>query len=171
MHTLPLLLSSRVDKMLIVVLLPAPFGPRKAKICPLPTWKRLGYSDELAELRTQIICTGEESELEWLAEQVRNRQFRREEKACAYKLVGDVRMKQGQTREVFANYRKALEYEMPSYVRTELYRIFINDLNDGSRQAKSFGKKTDITVVLDKWLDKYESIEDIKKIVQTVTVK
>ena len=112
-------------------------------------WKRLGYSDELAELRTQIICTGEESELEWL----------------------DVRMKQGQTREAFANYRKALEYEMPSYVRTELYRIFINDLNDGSRQAKSFGKKTDITVVLDKWLDKYESIEDIKKIVQTVTVK
>lgn len=134
-------------------------------------WKRLGYSDELAELRTQIICTGEESELEWLAEQVRNRQFRREEKACAYKLVGDVRMKQGQTREAFANYKKALEYEMPSYVRTELYRIFINDLNDGSRQAKSFGKKTDITVVLDKWLDKYESIEDIKKIVQTVTVK
>ena len=60
---------------------------------------------------------------------------------------------------------------MPSYVKTELYRIFINDLNDGSRQAKSFGKKTDITVVLDKWLDKYESIEDIKKIVQTVTVK
>ena len=134
-------------------------------------WKRLGDSDELAELRTQIICTGEESELEWLAEQVRNRQFRREEKACAYKLVGDVRMKQGQTREAFANYKKALEYEMPSYVRTELYRIFINDLNDGSRQAKSFGKKTDITVVLDKWLDKYESIEDIKKIVQTVTVK
>ena len=134
-------------------------------------WKRLGYSDELAELRTQIICTGEESELEWLAEQVRNRQFRREEKACAYKLVGDVRMKQGQTREAFANYKKALEYEMPSYVRTELYRIFINDLNDGSRQVKSFGKKTDITVVLDKWLDKYESIEDIKKIVQTVTVK
>ena len=86
-------------------------------------WKRLGYSDELAELRTQIICTGEESELEWLAEQVRNRQFRREEKACAYKLVGDVRMKQGQTREAFANYKKALEYEMPSYVRTELYRI------------------------------------------------
>lgn len=134
-------------------------------------WKRLGYSDELAELRTQIICTGEESELEWLAEQVRNRQFRREEKACAYKLVGDVRMKQGQTREAFANYKKALEYEMPSYVRTELYRIFINDLNDGSRQAKSFGKKTDITVVLDKWLDKYESIEDIRKIVQAVTVK
>ena len=131
-------------------------------------WKRLGYSKELAALRTQIICTSEESELEWLAEQVRNRQFRKEEKACVYKLVGDVRMKQGQTREAFANYKKALEYEMPSYVKTELYRIFINDLNDGSRQAKSFAKKADITVVLDNWLDKYGSIEDVKRIVQSV---
>ena len=131
-------------------------------------WKRLGYSKELAALRTQVICTGEESELEWLAEQVRNRQFRKEEKACVYKLVGDVRMKQGQTREAFANYKKALEYEMSSYVKTELYRIFINDLNDGSRQAKSFAKKADITVVLDNWLDKYGSIEDVKRIVQSV---
>ena len=131
-------------------------------------WKRLGYSKELAALRTQIICTGEESELEWLAEQGRNRQFRKEEKACVYKLVGDVRMKQGQTREAFANYKKALEYEMSSYVKTELYRIFINDLNDGSRQAKSFAKKADITVVLDNWLDKYGSIEDVKRIVQSV---
>ena len=131
-------------------------------------WKRLGYSKELAALRTQIICTGEESELEWLAEQVRNRQFRKEEKACVYKLVGDVRMKQGQTREAFAKYQTALEYEMSSYVKTELYRIFINDLNDGSRQAKSFAKKADITVVLDNWLDKYGSIEDVKRIVQSV---
>lgn len=132
-------------------------------------WRRLGYSKELANLRTQIICTGEESELEWLAEQVRNRQFRKEEKACVYKLVGDVRMKQGQTKEAFSNYKKALEHEMPSYLRTELYRIFINDLNDGSRQAKSFGKKADIMIVLDNWLGKYGSIDDIKKIVHTVS--
>ena len=132
------------------------------------SWKRLGYSKELAKLRTQIICTSEESELEWLAEQVRNRQFRKEEKACVYKLVGDVRMKQGQTKEAFSNYKKALETEMPSYVKTELYRIFINDLNNGSTQAKSFAKKTDITVVLDNWLDKYDSIEEIKRVVQTV---
>lgn len=132
-------------------------------------WRRLGYPKELANLRTQIICTGEESELEWLAEQVRNRQFRKEEKACVYKLVGDVRMKQGQTKEAFSNYKKALEHEMPSYLRTELYRIFINDLNDGSRQAKSFGKKADIMIVLDNWLGKYGSIDDIKKIVHTVS--
>lgn len=132
-------------------------------------WGRLGYPKELANLRTQIICTGEESELEWLAEQVRNRQFRKEEKACVYKLVGDVRMKQGQTKEAFSNYKKALEHEMSSYLRTELYRIFINDLNDGSRQAKSFGKKADIMIVLDNWLGKYGSIDDIKKIVHTVS--
>lgn len=132
-------------------------------------WKRLGYSKELAKLRTQIICTSEESELEWLAEQVRNKQFNKEEKSCVYKLVGDVRMKQGQTREAFVNYKKALESQMPAYVKTELYRIFINDLNDGSRQAKSFAKKTDISVVLDNWLDKYGSIEEIKQIVQTVS--
>lgn len=132
-------------------------------------WRRLGYPKELANLRTQIICTGEESELEWLAEQVRNRQFRKEEKACVYKLVGDVRMKQGQTKEAFSNYKKALEHEMFSYLRTELYRIFINDLNDGSRQAKSFGRKADIMIVLDNWLGKYGSIDDIKKIVHTVS--
>lgn len=132
-------------------------------------WRRLGYPKELANLRTQIICTGEESELEWLAEQVRNRQFRKEEKACVYKLVGDVRMKQGQTKEAFSNYKKALEHEMSSYLRIELYRIFINDLNDGSRQAKSFGKKADIMIVLDNWLGKYGSIDDIKKIVHTVS--
>ena len=132
-------------------------------------WKRLGYPKELAKLRTQIICTSEESELEWLAEQVRNRQFRKEEKACVYKLVGDARTKQGQTREAFSNYKKALEYEMPSYVKTELYRIFINDLNNGSRQAKSFAKKADITAVLNSWLDKYGSLEDIRKIVDLVS--
>ena len=132
-------------------------------------WRRLGYPKELANLRTQIICTGEERELEWLAEQVRNRQFRKEEKACVYKLVGDVRMKQGQTKEAFSNYKKALEHEMSSYLRTELYRIFINDLNDGSRQAKSFGKKADIMIVIDNWLGKYGSIDDIKKIVHTVS--
>ena len=47
------------------------------------------------------------------------------------------------------------------------YRIELIE-NDGSRQAKSFAKKADITVVLDNWLDKYGSIEDVKRIVQSV---
>ena len=171
-------LEKIIDEICAVIETPmlTPFGEEKTpekkreyyRKALTKAWKRLGYSKELAKLRTQIICTSEESELEWLAEQVRNRQFRKEEKACVYKLVGDVRMKQGQTKEAFSNYKKALETEMPSYVKTELYRIFINDLNNGSTQAKSFAKKTDITVVLDNWLDKYDSIEEIKRIVQTV---
>ena len=171
-------LEKIIDEICAVIETPmlTPFGEEKTpekkreyyRKALTKAWKRLGYSKELAKLCTQIICTSEESELEWLAEQVRNRQFRKEEKACVYKLVGDVRMKQGQTKEAFSNYKKALETEMPSYVKTELYRIFINDLNDGSTQAKSFAKKTDITVVLDNWLDKYDSIEEIKRIVRTV---
>lgn len=37
--------------------------------------------------------------------------------------------KQGQTREAFENYRKALEYTAPPYLKTELYRIIISDLD------------------------------------------
>ena len=55
-----------------------------------------------------------------------------------------------------------MDYAKPSYVRTELYRLIINDLNNGSRQAVSFAKKTDASVILDSWLDKYGSLEDIQ---------
>lgn len=125
-------------------------------------WKRLGYPQELAALRTEIICTSDESELEWLAEQVRSRLIHKEERACVYKLVGDIRSKQGQTKSAFENYRKAVDYVSPSYIKTELYRILINDLNGGSRQVASFAKKTDVTAALDNWLDKYGSLEEIQ---------
>ena len=125
-------------------------------------WRRLGYPAELASLRTEIICTDEESELEWLAEQVRSRLIHKEEKGYVYKLMGDIRNKQGQTRSAFENYRSALDYVKPSYVKTELYRIIINDLKDGSRQAADSGKKSDIQAVLNGWLDKYGSLEDIQ---------
>ena len=38
----------------------------------------------------------------------------------------------------------------------------INDLKDGSRQAADSGKKSDIQAVLNGWLDKYGSLEDIQ---------
>lgn len=131
-------------------------------------WRRLGYPKELAELRTEIICTSDESELEWLVEQVRNRLIHKEEKACVYKLVGDIRRKQGQTKAAFENYRKALDYTAPSYIKTELYRVIINDLNGGSRQIASFAKKTDVTVTLDNWLDKYGSLEEIQALAEKI---
>lgn len=131
-------------------------------------WKRLGYPSELAELRTEVTCTCDESELEWLAEKVRNRLIHKEERAYVYKMSGDIRRKQGQTRSAFEDYKKALEYAEPSYVKTELYRIFINDLSGGSRQAASFAKKTDITETLNNWLDKYGSLEDIQQLIAKI---
>lgn len=131
-------------------------------------WRRLGYPKELAALRTEIICTSDESELEWLVEQVRNRLIHKEEKACVYKLVGDIRRKQGQTKAAFENYRKALDYTAPSYIKTELYRVIINDLNGGSRQIASFAKKTDVTITLDNWLDKYGSLEEIQALAEKI---
>ena len=128
-------------------------------------WKRLGYPAELAKLRTQTICTSDESELEWLSEQVRSRQIPREECVWAYKLIGDIRKKQGQTREAFANYKKVLDYEMPLYLKTEMYRIYISDLTEGSERITNFAKKADVTTAFNSWLDKYGSIEDIKALV------
>lgn len=78
---------------------------------------------------------------EWLAEKVRSRQIHKEEKPYVYKLVGDIRSKQGQTREAFENYRKALEYTAPPYLKTELYRIIISDLDNGSRQIRNIWKE------------------------------
>ncbi|MBC5778871.1 LicD family protein [Blautia difficilis] len=125
-------------------------------------WKRLGYPGELATLRADLACISEESELEWLAEKVRSRQIHKEEKPYVYKLVGDIRSKQGQTREAFENYRKALEYTVPPYLKTELYRIIISDLDNGSRQIRNFGKNADMLPAMNSWLGKYGSLEEIQ---------
>ena len=47
-------------------------------------------------------------------------------------------------------------------VGIESAKDIINDLKDGSRQAADSGKKSDIQAVLNGWLDKYGSLEDIQ---------
>ena len=76
--------------------------------------------------------------------------------------MGDIRSKQGQTREAFENYRKALEYTVPPYLKTELYRIIISDLDNGSRQIRNFGKNADMLPAMNSWLGKYGSLEEIQ---------
>ena len=75
-------------------------------------------------------------------------------------------MKEGQTKAAFENYKKALQDARPSYVKTELYRIIIRDLSEGSRQAAEIAKNTDATAVLNGWLDKYGSLEEIQALVK-----
>ena len=137
-------------------------GEEMYKKALIRAWRRLGYAKELAELRTEVICTFQESELEWLAEQVRSELIHKERKAQVYKLLGDIRSKQGRTKEAFDNYLKALDHaDGQNYIRTELYRIIMNDLRRGSRRACVYAKKCDASRFLDNWLGKYGDISDI----------
>lgn len=131
-------------------------------------WRRLGYPQELAKLRTELVYTEEQSELEWLAEEIRNFQINKDKRAEVYKLVGDVRRKQGQTEQAFDNYFKALEYARPSYVKTELSRIFLADMYRGSRRASVYAASGDASEYLDSWLGKYGSLEDIQKLLEKI---
>lgn len=150
----------------------------KTKNCPgglmykkalTKAWKRLGYASELAEFYTEIKCSGDESELEWLAEEIRSYQISKDKRAEVYKLVGDVRAKQGQTKAAFENYLKALDYAKPSYVKTELSRIILSDLNQGSKRASVYAKKSDAAAFLDNWLGKYGTLEDVSRMIQKIT--
>lgn len=128
-------------------------------------WRRLGYAKELAGIRTEAVCASQESELEWLAEQARSELIHKERKAQAYKIIGDIRLKQGRTKEAFARYLEALDYvDGQSYIRTELYRIIMEDLSWGSRRAIVYAKKSDAMPFLDSWLGKYGDISDILEI-------
>lgn len=131
-------------------------------------WRRLGYPQELAKLRTELVYAEEQSELEWLAEEIRNFQINKDKRAEVYKLVGDVRRKQGQTEQAFDNYFKALEYARPSYVKTELSRIFLADMYRGSRRASVYAASGDASEYLDSWLGKYGSLEDIQKLLEKI---
>ena len=88
-------------------------------------WQRFGYPEVLAAYHTRLICTDDESEMEYLAEEVRSFLFHKQWQGETYKLLGDIRRKQGQTKEAFENYFKALENMQHPYLKTELSRIFL----------------------------------------------
>ncbi len=129
-------------------------------------FRRLGYPKELAQLRAELLYTEDESELEWLAQEIRGYQIHKDKRAEVYKLLGDVRRKQGQTEQAFVYYRQALEYAKPSYVKTEISRIYLTDLYRGSRRAAAYAAKGDASEFLDLWLEKYGTIEELKELVK-----
>ena len=131
-------------------------------------WKRFGYPEPLAQCYTRILCAEEESELEYLAEEVRSFQVHRDWQGEVYKLLGDIRRKQGQTQEAFENYFRALDHVHHSYIKTELSRIFLRDLYQGSKRTTFFAKQADVTGFLNVWLDKYKSQEDIHKLLKKI---
>lgn len=131
-------------------------------------WQRFGYSRAGAQYRTRLLCTEEESELEYLAEEIRSLQINKKHLGEACKLFGDVRRKQGQTSEAFENYFRALECELPSYIKTELSRIILEDMYKGGRRAAFFAKNADAAEFLDAWLGKYKSQENIRMILSEI---
>ena len=129
-------------------------------------WERLGYPGELARVRTDLVYTSEADDLEWLAERAKDGQIRKEKRAQVYKVIGDVRRKQGQTEAAFQNYLEALRQNGSGFVRTELSRIFLTDLYEGSKRAAVYAKAGDASEFLNKWLGKYGSIEEIQQLVK-----
>lgn len=133
-------------------------------------WKRLGYPEGLAQLRTELVYTDEQSELEWLAEEIRAFQINKDKRAEVLKLVGDVRRKQGRTEQAFKSYLEALKCaKNRSYVKTELSRIILTDLYRGGRKASTYAMGGDASEFLDSWLDKYGTLEDIRELVYLVS--
>lgn len=129
-------------------------------------WERLGYPGELARVRTDLVYTSEADDLEWLAERAKDGQIRKEKRAQVYKVIGDVRRKQGQTEAAFQNYLEALRQNGSGFVRTELSRIFLTDLYEGSKRAAVYAKSGDASEFLNQWLGKYGSIEEIQQLVK-----
>ena len=129
-------------------------------------WERLGYPGELARVRTDLVYTSEADDLEWLAERAKDGQIRKEKRAQVYKVIGDVRRKQGQTEAAFQNYLEALRQNGSGFVRTELSRIFLTDLYEGSKRAAVYAKAGDASEFLNQWLVKYGSIEEIQQLVK-----
>lgn len=91
-------------------------------------WQRFGYPKALAEGRTRILCSEEEGEMEYLAEEIRSFLVHKEWQGEVYKLLGDIRKKQGRTREAFENYFLALDHEPHPYIKMSFpgssWRIF-----------------------------------------------
>ena len=129
-------------------------------------WERLGYPGELARVRTDLVYTSEADDLEWLAERAKDGQIRKEKRAQVYKVIGDVRRKQGQTEAAFQNYLEALRQNGSGFVRTELSRIFLTDLYEGSKRAAVYAKAGDASEFLNQWRGKYGSIEEIQQLVK-----
>lgn len=131
-------------------------------------WERLGYPSEVARLRVKLIFVDKSEELELLCEEIRNYMILKDKQAEVLKLIGDVRMKQGQTAAAFESYRKAIRESGSSYVKKELGNIILEDLYQGSRAATAYAKKVDATGYMDAWLGRYGSKEEIQELINKI---
>lgn len=91
----------------------------------------------------------------WLKRQ-RIARIRRDKRAQVYKVVGDIRRKQGQTRLAFESYREAVRSHGTGYVKTELSRIIFNDLYEGAKRRLLMRRQQ---MLLSIWICGLENME------------
>lgn len=129
-------------------------------------WEKLGYEKDFAALYTRILMCEDIEELEALAQKIFPEDFRGEKKAQAYKLLGDIRMKQGQSAAAFAQYFAAEQLAEGAWLRKELSLNFLGDLYRNGKKLCAYATNVDVRPLLDAWLDKYGSLSELKDFVK-----
>ena len=131
-------------------------------------WECLGYSQELSELCTKSVLTDTIDELELLESKARHICHCNQD-PYSHKVLGDILLKQGRTAEAFESYFKAVKnLKMTgdeAYIKTELAMIILDDFNKGSKAVAIAAPKTDASRLLDSWLNKYGSLDNIREII------
>lgn len=128
--------------------------------------KEDGYSSELAEIRASILLTDRCEKLEVLSARLKELEKDQQQSGIVWKLTGDVKSKLGCTKQAFACYEKALEYPLGRWDLEAVSETILNDLYQGGKKAKALAKRTEASDFMDKWLDRYGSLEQINTLVK-----
>ncbi len=129
-------------------------------------WEKLGYEKELAGLYTEILMCEETEELEALAQKISLEELQGDKKAQAHKLLGDIRMKQGNSSAAFVQYFEAERLAAGAWLKKELSLIFLRDLYRNGKRLCAYAANTEVRPLLDAWLDKYGSLSELQEFVK-----
>ncbi len=126
--------------------------------------KEDGYSFELAEISAEILLTEQGEKLEAISQRLKELEKKGAAPGIVLKLSGDVQSKLGCIKEAFAFYKRALDYPLCYGDFEAVSQRILKDLYQGSRKAAVLAKRTDASAFLEKWLGKYESLEQLKNL-------
>lgn len=134
-------------------------------------WESLGYPEELAVLRTETVLTEDMDSLEFLESKARHI-CNHSLDSHAHKVLGDILMKQGRSAQAFECYFLAVKSldngKDEPYIKSELARIILSDIDKGRKAAAIAAPKTDASRILDSWLDKYGSLDEMREIIEGI---
>ena len=127
-------------------------------------YERLGYPYLLARIKAELILADKEAALDRLENQL-SRLTREDLAPAREKILGDLFLRRGLTKDAFKHYLTAYRQADFPYLKRELTTILLTDLRSGSEKLKKIPPKMDKKAFLDGWLDKYGSLEQIQELV------